>query len=191
MTEVWYKRVEPGRALTQGDLIFSCPLIGWDSQPIKLHGRDEKEVLRGASTIFEADVVVMTQACDLAQNKFQNIILCSHLGLDVHRVDWEAEVKRRNQNPTERNWRAYCDDICNGFVYNLAMLNQGADGDLKINRRVVDFSEVFSLPRTFLESLLEQRGQPRLQLLPPYREHLSQAFARFFMRVGLPVDIKL
>jgi hypothetical protein len=29
----------------------------------------------------------------------------------------------------------------------------------------------------------------RLRLLPPYREHLSQAFARFFMRVGLPVDI--
>ena len=29
----------------------------------------------------------------------------------------------------------------------------------------------------------------RLRLLPPYREHLSQAFARYFMRVGLPVDI--
>jgi hypothetical protein len=29
----------------------------------------------------------------------------------------------------------------------------------------------------------------RLRLLPPYREHLSQSFARFFMRVGLPVDI--
>jgi len=28
-----------------------------------------------------------------------------------------------------------------------------------------------------------------LRLLSPYREHLSQAFARFFMRVGLPVDI--
>ena len=24
---------------------------------------------------------------------------------------------------------------------------------------------------------------------PPYREHLAQAFARFFMRVGLPIDI--
>ena len=23
----------------------------------------------------------------------------------------------------------------------------------------------------------------------PYREHLAQAFARYFMRVGLPVDI--
>ncbi len=41
----------------------------------------------------------------------------------------------------------------------------------------------------FLESLLKQRGQPRLRLLPPYREHLSQAFARFFMRVGLPVQV--
>ena len=30
---------------------------------------------------------------------------------------------------------------------------------------------------------------PRLRLNPPYREHLAQAFARFFMRVGLPVDI--
>jgi len=25
--------------------------------------------------------------------------------------------------------------------------------------------------------------------MEPYREHLAQAFARFFMRVGLPVDI--
>jgi len=37
---------------------------------------------------------------------------------------------------------------------------------------------------------LAQRGEPRLRLRPPYREHLSQAFARFFMRVGLPTDIK-
>ncbi|MBM4033230.1 MAG: hypothetical protein FJ291_15815 [Planctomycetes bacterium] len=29
----------------------------------------------------------------------------------------------------------------------------------------------------------------RVRLCPPYREHLAQAFARFFMRVGLPVDI--
>ena len=29
----------------------------------------------------------------------------------------------------------------------------------------------------------------RVRLLPPYREDLAQAFARFFMRVGLPVDV--
>jgi maleate cis-trans isomerase len=26
----------------------------------------------------------------------------------------------------------------------------------------------------------------RVRLLSPYKEHLSQAFARYFMRVGLP-----
>ena len=54
---------------------------------------------------------------------------------------------------------------------------------------VVDFHEVFSLPVHFLELWLSRGGNRRLRLLPPYREHLSQAFARFFMRVGLPVDI--
>jgi hypothetical protein len=42
----------------------------------------------------------------------------------------------------------------------------------------------------FLESLLVQRNRARFRLLPPYREHLSQAFARFFMRVGLPIPIE-
>jgi len=40
----------------------------------------------------------------------------------------------------------------------------------------------------FLINFAKQKDQ-RLRLLPPYREHLSQAFARFFMRVGLPSDI--
>lgn len=31
--------------------------------------------------------------------------------------------------------------------------------------------------------------EKRLSLMSPYKEHLSQAFARFFMRVGLPIDI--
>jgi hypothetical protein len=38
---------------------------------------------------------------------------------------------------------------------------------------------------------LSKRNGKRLRLLPPYREHLSQAFARFFMRIGLPVHIDL
>jgi hypothetical protein len=40
-----------------------------------------------------------------------------------------------------------------------------------------------------LEAILKARNQVRPQLLPPYREHLSQSFARFFMRVGLPIPV--
>jgi len=54
--------------------------------------------------------------------------------------------------------------------------------------RVVDFRRVHSLPLDFVRNMAIQSGD-RIRLLPPYREHLSQAFARFFMRVGLPVDI--
>ena len=45
------------------------------------------------------------------------------------------------------------------------------------------------MPREFLESLLAARGRERPRLLSRYREHLSQAFARYFMRVGLPVPV--
>jgi hypothetical protein len=53
---------------------------------------------------------------------------------------------------------------------------------------VVDFRNVYSVSFDFLTEWVQRKGR-RLRLLSPYREHLSQAFARFFMRVGLPVDI--
>lgn len=54
--------------------------------------------------------------------------------------------------------------------------------------RIVDFREVFSLPISLIRHIASQQV-PRVRLMPPYREHLAQAFARFFMRIGLPVDI--
>jgi len=53
---------------------------------------------------------------------------------------------------------------------------------------VVDFRHSYSLPFTLINDISGKLGK-RLRLLPPYREHLSQAYARFFMRVGLPIDI--
>lgn len=45
-----------------------------------------------------------------------------------------------------------------------------------------------TLPLAFLRDQSMATAK-RFRLLPPYCEHLSQAFARFTMRVGLPVDI--
>jgi len=53
---------------------------------------------------------------------------------------------------------------------------------------IVDFHRIYSLPKNYLRKIAQEK-EVRLRLLPPYREHLSQAFARYFMRVGLPVDI--
>jgi hypothetical protein len=53
---------------------------------------------------------------------------------------------------------------------------------------VVDFRSQFAVNSSTVRSLAAGQ-QPRLRLLPPYRDHLAQALARFYMRVGLPVDI--
>jgi len=48
-------------------------------------------------------------------------------------------------------------------------------------------SEGYSLPVSFVR--IRAKAAKRLRLLPPYREHPSRSFARFFMRAGLPGDI--
>lgn len=189
MSDAWYEEVPATTRLTQGDLIFDCPLICWQPGLLRREGVPETEVLRGATAAIKSDVVVMTQACDLEFEKVSNVVLCPHMNLAEYRLAWEVEMKRKNQNPTQKAWRDYCDDIREGFVWNLTLLNAGKGGTLSVEHRVVDFHEVYNVPRDFLESLIAQRKQPRLRLLPPYREHLSQAFARFFMRVGLPVEV--
>lgn len=190
MPEAWYEIVDPDIPLTQGDLIFGCPLLAWQDNTLRLEGVDESEVLKGATAAVQADAVVMTQACDLEQEKVENVILCPHVSLDDHRVAWEENMQRAGQNPTERAWNSHCNSICDGFMWNLTMLNDCQIDGSSIGVRIIFFNEVYTVPRSFLESLLRQRGHSRFRLLPPYREHLSQAFARFFMRVGLPVPIE-
>jgi len=190
MPEAWYEIVGPDISLTQGDMIFDCPLLACQDNSLRLEGVDESEVLKDATTGIQADVVVMTQACDLEHEKVENMILCQHVSLDDHRAVWEVNSRRVGQNPTETAWRRHCNDICEGYMWNLTMLNDCQIDGSSIGIRIVFFNEVFTIPRSFLESLIEQRRHSRFRLLPPYREHLSQAFARFFMRVGLPISIE-
>lgn len=189
MSDVWYEEVEAPAKLTQGDLIQNCPLVSWKAEGLQLSGEEEAEGLKGIAEAIKADTVVMTQACDLEHGKVQNVVLCPHLSLSEYYEGWKAMMESKEQKPSQRAWRSHCEDIRDGFVWNLAILNVGETSSLKTEHRIVDFHDIFTIPRNFLESLLEQRKQPRLRLLPPYREHLSQAFARFFMRVGLPVQV--
>jgi hypothetical protein len=190
MSEAWYEIVDPDISLTQGDIIFDCPLLAWQGDTLRLEGAGVSKVLENAMSAIQADVVVMTQACDLEQEKVENVILCPHVDLDEHYITWERNRKNTGQKPTDRAWKSHCNDICNGYMWNLTMLNDYRIDGSSIGIRIVFFDEVYTVPRSFLESLLRQRGHSRFRLLPPYREHLSQAFARFFMRVGLPAPVE-
>jgi hypothetical protein len=190
MSEPWYESIGSDERLMQGDIVFDCPLVTWSSDPIRIaDAGSELEALAQSRVAFQADVIVMTQACDLEQEKVRNIVACPHLALSDYKTNWEAFLQQRNQNPTARAWRTHCSDIKDGYAWNLSILNRSSGARLEFEHRIVDFHEVFTLPREFLESLLAARGRARPRLLSPYREHLSQAFARYFMRVGLPVPV--
>jgi hypothetical protein len=169
----WYEVVE-GDHLEQGDLLRACPvLVPVSILPFPLADHSITADLR------TFDVVVMTQSCDLANDKTEDIILCPHWDLiDASRMD--VSLARRSVQL----------DILKGRIYRYAMLAASADESAPIGVRIVDFGRIFSLPKAFLRQFAAGQGR-RLRLAPPYREHLSQAFARFFMRVGLPEDIRL
>ena len=162
----WYELIDSGGELDQGDILFDCPLVqieetaDWTSNEI-------------SATVLDADVIVMTQTCDFANDKTRNVIVCRHEAISVLGFG-----KGRQK------------EIVSGRREREAMLEMSAFEAHLMERRVINLGEIYSLPIDFVRQVAASQT-PRLRLLPPYREHLSQAFARYFMRVGLPQDIRI
>ncbi len=197
MIDAWYELVEASNRLTQGDFILNCPISTWAEETNEARAAPEAvespghwalpEVLLRQREIISEDVIVMTQACDLEHGKVTDVVLCPHYALSYYREEvWRPDQTRKAQKTNSETWQKYYKGIANGHLWNLCILNSSSIGGRIMEHRVVDFHVIYTVPRGFLERLLADRREPRLRLLPPYREHLSQAFARYFMRVGLP-----
>ncbi len=82
MNQPWYALVPAQAPLDQGDLIVDCPVVSWREGPVSIHGNTEALLrLNEAVEVTQMDVVVITQTCDLAQNKVRYVILCPHYAL--------------------------------------------------------------------------------------------------------------
>lgn len=162
MTESWYTSVSYDKPVTQGDLVEDCPVLTWRD----VDGFDQKQpeaTLTAARHAVRTDVVTMTQACDLEQHHVSSVTLCPHHSLSRYQEFWEEDQKSRDQEPTKKSWRKHCDQLKQGFAWNLAMLARVPGGEV----RVVDFHHVFTVPRAFLETYLHSTRRPRHRLLPP------------------------
>lgn len=175
LTYPWYELVE-GSALEQGDVLLNCP-VAVPSFPDNLDESLVGETL--PARVQRYDVIVMTQSCDLAEGKVEDITLCPH---------WDMQ-EESERNPALRS-KDKREAILKGRNARYSMLEACVKAELPMNIRIVDFGRVYSLPKEAVQDFAMIQGA-RLRLCPPYREHLSQAFARFFMRVGLPQDIQL
>ncbi len=164
----WYAETV-GDELEQGDLFEACPVY-MPTTDAGEHGIVDFDW-------EERDLIVLSQTCDLVsgREKLTEVLLCSV---------WNQSELAAGYLATPKGM----EDARRGNLPGFHVLADCALAGLEREVSIVDFRRVYSLPVAFLrkKSLLDGR---RLRLLPPYREHLSQAFARFFMRVGLPVDI--
>lgn len=173
----WYDVTE-GDSLLQGDILRDCPVFavsGSLSWPLETAA--DIEIV---AKVF--DLVVMTQSCDLENDKVEDILL-------AQLVAWSdavrAEVERGNDTVRSRKFRRL---LIDGNVPGLSLLHR-RDGSPALPWSVVDFHRLFTLPKAFVAGFAMQSGS-RLRLRSPYREHLAQGLARYFMRVGLPHDAK-
>lgn len=167
----WYATVEDA-TLEQGDFIPDCPVL--------IPPREIQLTQDGTTAdidFFTYNVVVMSQSCDLAHDKLDLVLLCPVWTL----------TEFRDRLPDLAGKKSL-DHIRKGHVPAYHMLAACELAGFESEPRVVAFRDVYSAHINFLRAYAA-RAEPRLRLLPPYREHLSQSFARFFMRVGLPVDI--
>ncbi len=167
--EPFWTRTE-GEALAQGDLIPGChvPSFGED------FGTEGLEV---EVDVREADLIVVTQSCDLENSKISLVALCP-----IHELTTFEQA-----NPAFKA-RGRWEGVRKGQQPGLHMLaspEMPADNGAAL---VVDFGEIHSLPPIYLRKRAAQAG-PRWRLVSPFLEHFSQAFARYFMRVGLPSSI--
>ena len=165
----WYGEATSDLPLEQGDFILDCQIV----EPV--YGIQAKN-RRLKINVEEYDVIVLSQSCDLLYNKINFVIVCPFFTL--------SEICK--QFP-DYNSRGKKESLRKGNVVSFHLLNKCEIKGEK-DFLVVDFKRVYSLPLKYLKKLVASQRK-RKRLLPPYREHLAQEFARFFMRVGLPKDI--
>ena len=169
----WYQVIASDQ-LEQGDFFSDCPVV---LPPHEFLNYAETPALTINANTRAYNVVVISQSCDLLQRKLSWVLVCPHWSLS------ELEKMDARFRPAKMK-----EEVRRGHVPAYHMLAEYTADEFQREIQIVDFRTVFSIPFEFMTEMARRRGK-RLRLVSPYREHLSQAFARFFMRVGLPADI--
>lgn len=124
------------------------------------------------------DLIVVTQSCDLANEPYtQFVVLCPLYSIAKFESIDESFTKKGKWN-----------NVLKGRVSGLHLLASPTEPTNNREALVVDFREIYSLSHDYLMRRVNEL-ESHWRLRSPYLEHFSQAFARYFMRVGLPSDI--
>lgn len=177
----WYETLSNSDEIRQGDFISECPILMPPSN-LNLNPDDGGDIdFHETITVKTLNTIVVSQSCDLENGKVEIVLVCPIIPLE----DFFQMLPESDRSGKGRAKKLEALKQGNFPAYHL--LNRDTHLGVE-NFHIVDFRNVYGVNFEFLKTYA-QTIVSRARLLPPYREHLSQAFARFFMRVGLPNDI--
>jgi len=171
----WFDEVGDDAGIEQGDIIVDCnAILAYEEHYDNIMNDIENDL---PLDIITFNGIVLSQSCDIINDKITNVIVCPVITLkelcendDYYKASAARESLRQGKEPAHHLLHrvSLCQDKSSEFY-------------------VVSFRHVYSIPKRYVKALIKNKVRKRL--LPPYREHLSQSFARYFMRVGLPTNI--
>lgn len=176
MSDWWTAVSGPGHE--QGDLLRDVPVVRVGSVDVS---GDTAEV---SSRVEVIDAIIVTQSCDLENAKVANVLL-------ARVTSWadfaEAQFAAGNTAVKSGSFRR---NLISGDIPPLMLLHERRSQPV-LDWSLVDFRELHVVDRTRIDAFVATPGsRRRLRLLSPYKEHVAQAFARFYLRVGLPHDAR-
>ncbi len=152
--------------LTQGDIIEDCPLVGMNLSALPL------DLQNPPIKWWTSRVIVLTQACDLAQAKVESVVVAQvH---DAQKLVESGVLKGAVVRDQMRRHQVF------GWYFLPAVTTP-----VSLPESLIDLRDIHSVPRLVLEQLIKG-GERVASLASPYREHLAQHFAVTYMRVALP-----
>jgi hypothetical protein len=159
-----YRLPAPDEPLDQGDLIQGCPLVVVENYD---PGQPERLPVAGAPT----RVIILTQACDLANQKVKSVVVAAVL--DAQALVAQGLLKAADIKGPIRA----------GRVFGWYFLPKSAD--LGLPEMIVDLRQLHTVRADLLLELC-RRGQRQARVQPLYREHLAKHMADTYSRIGLP-----
>lgn len=168
MTSDWYE-VVAGSELMQGDRLPGLSVFRVVASPAEAEDLDVDEI--------ELDTIIISQTCDLEHDKVQDVLV-AHVLSYQELVDGE-----RARNPSVASTK-FREAAVSGSLPPYFLLPPSS-AEPVFPWAMADFHRIYTVPKPLVLQHADNIGS-RLRLRSPYREHLSQAFARYMMRVGLP-----
>jgi len=176
----WYEAVR-GESLAQGDILTDVRF------PVLTGPFDDWQTMTSVPAEWVVNtVVILSQSCDLdiEHGEAESVIVCPMYSTEAIKEQHLAKKPYSAKDLTNR-----VEHIRKGNQPALHMLPPCRLPEHRRDTVIVNFWQTTTVPLQLIRAIVAAMDW-RLRLLPPYREHLGQAFARFVMRVGLPQNFQ-